>query len=406
MEEEGIKQHTDPLPRSPLSTIILCYLLPVISLSLWAHYAKDSWSILSFGLFLSAFGTVVLYIVLNKTPSISELPEELIPPPKPAETIPLDCSPYINQIQILQKQVQDQALQQADLQSSSTLWQEKYQAEIHAKEIFQKQLASVQEELQHVNESSQRQLEQHQQWMAGQQKTINELRESLEGKHRHILQLEAKTRDLNYELKTLLKLAERPIEAEPSPEKGIALASVNPQNVSAPLQDNYDDPAQIFDFAVRTPEEAHVHLKRILDVAQRITGASPFGSSPRFRDLPLDNYALDLRRLFDRLKEINASAILVFSLKENKILFVNEAVRALVGIAPEKFMQSFHELVQEKSTAWPEAVRQLAFKNESKVSLSFKNRQGQELTVDGLLGAVPTGMFKNHLIGILYQQKV
>src|SRR5262249_18487156 len=152
-----------------------------------------------------------------------------------------------------------------------------------------KELIDLQDEYNHFKQNAAEQLSQHKGWLTEHQRTIAELRESSENKQRHISQLEAKTRDLNYELKTLLRLAEKPIETvqEKFP---LPTADINKDFTSALREDS----TQIFDFAVRTQEEAHVHLKRILDVAQRITGTSPFGSS-RFRDLQLDNYALDLR---------------------------------------------------------------------------------------------------------------
>ncbi len=385
------------------ASVFVFYFLPALFLSWRAESSRNGWGVFSLGLFIAAAGTSVFYYILQKwsrqveSKATSQIPIPISTPPV-TEDAEVDLTPYTSQIELLQQALQEQSLSHQKLADEHSHIQEAYQNIMNEKEYVQQEIQTLLQDSLGLKQSANEQIDHYKELLGEHQQTIAELRNSLENKQHHILQLESKTRDLNYELKTLLRLAEKPIEASPESVAMAAATSKHPVKRS----EEGDDTAQIFDFAVRTQEEAHVHLKRILDVAQRITGTSPFGSSSRFRDLPLDNYALDLRRLFERLKEVNATTIFVFSLKENKLLFINEAIKHLLGLPPEKFTQTFHELLQEGCIEWQEAIRQLSFKNEAKVGLSFKSRNGQEFHVDGLLGMIPTGIFKHHLIGILY----
>lgn len=301
-----------------------------------------------------------------------------------------DYTPYIQQIESLKQSVKEAEDHNLELSKENEAFKDSLLKETQEKEEHSQIQEHLRQEFTNFKETALKEIDHNQGIVMEQQRTLAELRETLESKQQHITQLESKTRDLNYELKVLLQLTEKPVAPEPTP-------TYSQPKIAPQISEEKD--IHIFDFAVRTQEEAHVHLKRILDVAQRITGSSPFSSSSRFKDLPLDNYALDIRRLLDSLKEITATTIFVFSLKENKLLFVNDHVKELLGMSAEKFLQTFQDSVHEE---WQEAIRQLAFKNEAKVYLTFENSSGKDVSVDALVSPVPTGLFKNHLIGILY----
>lgn len=385
------------LTRQTIAILILSlYTLPFIVLSGWAQMTNDGWSILCAGLLLSAVGTLMMmrYMQLKENAPLKIVQEEAEPKVVEPVQVP-DFSPYVEQVEALQK-----ALQEAE--QAHMNFKEEYQKISKEKELIQRQAEAHQQEYRLFKKNAQEQHEYHELLLTDHQRTIAELRDTLEKKQQHIQQLESKTRDMNYEIKTLLQLAEKPVmgvfETAALPAQQIKRVASS----GSRAQWDAGEP-NILDFAVRTHEEAHVHLKRLLDLAQRITGTSLFSSSPRFRELPLDNYALDLRSLFDRLKEITATTIIVYSLKENKLLFVNEQIKELLGLNPDKFVQHFQENVQGGQPEWEDTIRQLTFKNEAKTSLQLKSRTGQEVNVECLLGVVPTGIFRSHIMGLLYK---
>ena len=154
---------------------------------------------------------------------------------------------------------------------------------------------------------------------------------------------------------------------------------------------------------VRNQAQAAIQLKRCIDIAQKITGASHYNNSnSRFKDLSIDNYTLDLRRLFETLRMENASTVFFYSQKESKVLFVNNQSRNLLGWSPDKFVQSFYDIIEPSKEIWKQGITSLAIKNDVQVSLKMKSKAGSSTDVQVHLGIIPTGLFKHHILGIMY----
>ena len=274
-------------------------------------------------------------------------------------------------------------------EEAARIYKESQKDKKYAETVFQ--------ELAHYKNSVQIQLEQNAQVMTNSQQTIAEQRSLVEKKHQHIAQLETKVRDLTYEIKTLLQLAE--IANQPSFDP--IEQHDYPAEPSEQLEFNLI-PATDPDKDAKSLENAAAQLKRCIDIAQKITGGSHYRiGSPRFRELAGDNYTLDLRRLFDGLRQFeNSGLILFYSQKENKILFVSNQVRNFLGWGSDKFLQNFYQIIDPSIESWKSGLSQLAFKNQAKIELSMKNRSGQDVSMHGMLGIVPTGIFRNHILGI------
>jgi hypothetical protein len=154
---------------------------------------------------------------------------------------------------------------------------------------------------------------------------------------------------------------------------------------------------------VHSCQDAMIQLKRCLDIAQKITSSSHFNSeSSRFRDFPVDNFVLDLRRLCDSLRSENQCAILLYSPKEEKVIFANNQVKTLLGWSPEKIVQNFGDIIQEGDQEWKHHLAHISLKHESQVKLQFKTKKGHDLLVHCHLGMIPTGVFRYHVIGVLH----
>lgn len=262
------------------------------------------------------------------------------------------------------------------------------------KERLQQNARAILSELDSYKKSAIEQLEAHKTYIDDLQTSLVEQRSVIEKKQQQIGQLETKVGDLTYEIKTLLQLAEKHSD---SFDNESHLPDLNSQ----------PDASEYFevqtDKQVLCADEAALQLKRCLDIAQKITGSHRFNAqvSP-FLDSPADNFTLDLRRLCESLRNENNSAILLYSPKENEPLFANNQIKALTGWNPEKFLQNFNDILQEGKNEWKQAVFSLAMKSDATVKLGLKTKTGNQVIVQGHLGLIPTGIFRNHVIAVLY----
>lgn len=286
----------------------------------------------------------------------------------------------------------------ADVQAKS----EEIQKYAKDNERYQRQAELVLQEFAQYKKAAQEQLEHKGTLLADYQQTMAEQKAVIEKKQHQIAQLESKVRDLTYEIKTLLQLAElgnQPLDAE---IRQSFLLSDSAPPPSYYLETDQEDLPSIPESQVRTFEEAASQLKRCVDIAQKMTGAGYFSGSSRLRDIHEDHYAIDLRRLFDSLRSEKGGALLFYSQKENRLLFVNALIRNLVGWSPDKFVQSFPEIVQQGMEEWNKALALLLSQPEVKISFIIKSKTGSDVLVNGVLGVIPTGLFKHHVMGVLY----
>ncbi|CDR34264.1 hypothetical protein [Criblamydia sequanensis] len=238
---------------------------------------------------------------------------------------------------------------------------------------------------------------------------ISSLRASLEERQEENERLQSKIRDMAYEIKTLVDLAdvESEIKEFKEPEvRAVPFKEMEPHGqfkMTFPDFRNEEEAACSFKSQVRTEDEAKKLLKRCLDIAQKITVSHHFtNEKSRFRDLPFDNHGLDLRRLCDSLRSETTGAVLVYSQKENRILFINNQIRALLGFGPDKFVQDFENIVQGGLNEWKSAIAKMNTLYEAEASLVMKNKAGQDVLLRCQLGLIPTGVFRNSAIGVFY----
>lgn len=203
--------------------------------------------------------------------------------------------------------------------------------------------------------------------------------------------------DLNSEVNTLLDVV-KIVETTPEiPHSGMQL-----KETAGIYQVATPSPLSI----VTSPGEADLQLKRCMDIAGKITGANHFeAANSRFREWHIDNYALDLRRLFDNLRGESSSTIFVFSQKDNRLLFVNNQAKHLLGWSPEKFVQNFSEIIAESLQEWNRGINRLANQPQTTAQLTLKNKAGQHVPVNCHLGMITSGLFRNHIIGVAFLAK-
>ena len=371
--------------------IFVLYLVPILALTAYSMnlFSPDrSWVTLSLGLLFSALGTLALYSILIDWQQSARKRAHLL-----AEVHAVRHTseqPETSQISVVEyEEKQNQMLEEINKLGEELERIQNENAQMNQVKI------DLQDEYQKYKESKEDELENKKVLLSEYQETISEQRLVIEKKQTSIEELENKLKERDYELKTLLQLSDIGGDSQTEQAVEIVVPEEKEEEQAVSAQENHDTD-------VRTHEEASHLLKRSIDTAQKITGASHFsGDTPLFRDFQINNYALDLRRLFDSLRSENSSVVIVFSPKENRVLFVNQQIKPVLGWNPEKFIQDFFYLIEEGLDEWKTAVTPTNHE-EHKVRLLLKSRSGQSKLFHCHLKAIPTGIFRGHIIGILY----
>lgn len=368
-----------------LGLILVLYIVPlciVTSFSLKFISPSQSWDILSLGLFSSIAGAMVIFFALRKFDLIRE--------------DNLTATPAISELNLLERKVTE--LEESN-ESLVRQIQEQERSIGEAKECTQ-----VSDEFSVFKKETEKKLEQNELYIHELHQEISEQKRALQEKEKWIADLESQVQDRTYELQTLLKLSEI------HPSKKEVLAGREEETLSFPFSGtpfrsslpSFPSHEETENEKIHTAEGVS-HLKRCIAIAQKMTGANHFSNgSSLFRDLPVNSYALDLRRLCDSLGSENLAAVALYSKKEGKLLFANPEIKNLLGWSPEKFLQDFSEIVQEGYTDWKNKIYSLVEFEEAKVRLLVKTKSGENLLLNCHLGIIPTGIFRNHAIAVFY----
>jgi len=413
-----------------IGIIFVLYLLPMLLITAYStsqSTSHTSWRILSIGLLLSSVGTLVFYYLLNqweeafskknalqKTEHSAEEPlfDESIPT---TETLPDRSEELETEIVHLKNELQNvnSKLDKATQTNDEHLEEINYRNQMiqqltQEKNQFQHEIETLTHNFQAYQHISEQTLENEKTLVIEYQETVSEQRSTIEKKQQQIEQLDHKIRDLTYEIKTLLQLADMESYNTAAPQSETSNSShgfsVNTgvKNYMVDIDGEVEEP-ELSGNIIRTSDEAKIQLKRCIDIAQKITGSHHFGAQKsRFGDLYLDNYALDLRRLCDNLRSENSGTVLVYSPKDNKLLFINNQVKNLLGWCPEKFLQDFETIIQGGMFEWKSSISQMNTMNNTQSRLVMKAKTGQDKLLHCQLGLIPTGVFRNNIIAVLY----
>ena len=211
--------------------------------------------------------------------------------------------------------------------------------------------------------------------------TIQEQREIIEKKQRYVVQLEAKVHDLMYEIRSLLQL-EEPISTALPP-----IDMLNQEEVHDYYLGN-----QMPSF------DLDMELSRIVDRAEQFTGADHLGS--RFLR-NASSLSIDLRRLFDQLRDEKTGILFFYSTSEKKILFANNYVKTLLGYSPEKFVNDFPSLVRAGHLIWNEALETI--KKTKRMPLVLVSKAGEERKLECEMKLIEKGPFAGNVMGMIIE---
>jgi hypothetical protein len=378
-------------------------MMPIVGLVFFSSSSSGnvSWETFGAGILLAFWGTLALFwmmarreALLQKAPANNFEALKAIDADSPtASLLPYEVEKYRSTAAALEE-VQQTNLQ---LRNEIEVLAEELQLATSEKEQRQDEIEKVKNDLEECRQTARYQMEQQQGLIRKLQESLAEQKTSFEKKQQQISSLESKVSDLTYEIKTLLQIAESSTHSfqsdfsEPSSPPFSYKPVSEPEEIFIPIEKQ-----------IRTLEEASLQLKRCLDIAQKITGSHRFNSqSNMISNSPADSFALDLRRLCDSLRSENISLILLYSPKENQLLFANNQIKPLTGWSPEKFVHNFKELLQDEN-AWKQGVASLAISSESAIKLVVKTKTGNDIILQGVLGMIPTGIFRYHTIAVLF----
>jgi hypothetical protein len=383
-----------------LASILLLYLLPIISLGAYASISHGI-SVMGLGILLGSCGATALFMQMRSWEEPSLLTERVVAYSEIEEEPFLP--PVGNEAENIHS-VEKSALLEAErlistLKEEKNSWLQESQHVQKDHAALKRQMEAITYEFKEYQQSIKQQNQETEHLLLEHQKTIAEQRDHLQKKQQQVLQLESHIRDLNYEIKAILEANDTLRYQHGS------IIKFPVELAAAAANEEPDLFSLISEKQISSSEEAAKQLKRCLDIAQKITGASCFlGRPSRLRDFSTANQALDMRSLFDSLRSENGATILLYSQKDNKLLFVNNPIRHLVGWSPEKFVQRFHQLLADGGDSWNSSLGQLAFKNETQTTLLLETKNGQHMPINCHLGLIPTGSFRHHIIGVLYIQ--
>lgn len=378
-----------------------------------------SWALLSLGLLLITFGTLTLMLLLyyweksiqnkkleDSSPQLLYMTPVTIKEDKVTSLGPITFNQTIESKELTDQGSSKESAKELNLlQTTLKEYQEKQNQLIQSLELKTQELHKLEGE----NQLAQLKAQQIAQDFAD-YKLFSE--EQLRQKQLQLTVLQQMLEDQKYEIKTLLCLHEEensptklPIpkveESAPPCLTGTRLAMNQEQ--AYPIVNSQMEETITIENSIRTPVEAINLLKKCINIAQKLTGANYYSNeSSRYREFSSSYYAIDQRRLFDSLRDEAGALILVYSQKENKLLFVNNQSKTLLGWSPEKFLIDFSMIIQGDLNDWKKNLSLLAPTSDSQTRLLAKTKQGQEILLNGHLGVIPTGLFRNHVIGVFY----
>lgn len=235
------------------------------------------------------------------------------------------------------------------------------------------------------------------------QDLLHQQTNEMEKREEQIHHLDTKIHALSGEIKNLLHVHQKDPSIQKSAFFGKILEENEGQTGSPAGETDSAGESHPKETAVQTPLEAAKLLKKCIHKVQKLTGGNYTSQEPsRYRTLSTGNFAIDQRRLFDMLRTETGGLLVVCGQNEEKLLFAGPESKTILGWKPEKFVADFPSIMQGKWQDWQKAIRTLSHNSESQARLLAKTKQGDEVFLDCHFGVVPSGLFRNYVIGVLY----
>jgi hypothetical protein len=403
------------LPPFPL-WIVALYVVPMlffVTYSIDLMSPEKSWFVLSIGLLMCS-GCCISLVTILRQHSIRPTNTMHVPTPPPTSVYPYTSEEGSPKHESFQQVLFDQREEQQELLLQFEEQTQQMRSLMHEKTELDAQLQQSHLDVSNYQKAVQDEIRSKEELRAEYNGTIQELRALIQKKQQQILELEGTIHELTHKVKTLLQISDLAHQAShqssPTTNPLTTLKPTDPEmrvglsqpGFKLPQTATFTPPYPLPSAEGSTEHDTSSLLKRYIDIAQKLTGASHFGGEEsRFRSLTANSYALELRRLCDSLHMERIGIILLYSQKEDKLLFASNQTKELLGWSSDKFIQDFQSLIQEGSADWKHALLQLASRNETQVRMQIKVKSGASLSIQCQLGIIPTGIFKGHVIGVI-----
>lgn len=189
--------------------ILFFYAVPLIALTTYTWWAREGWMIWVAGLFLTSLGTYFFANLMHQwayqipqTPSQPEQSPQPIQVVEPVQEPNEKVAELEQRVQAYSQMVEDwknQAINHEEAAAQAAKEQEEIQGRL---DLLALEYEQYKLEAQHLIEEERNQIE-------AQHQTLVSQKNELDDKQQQMTHLETKVRDLNYEIKTLLQLAEK-----------------------------------------------------------------------------------------------------------------------------------------------------------------------------------------------------
>lgn len=371
------------------------FFVPPFALSLAALFwapASVAWRLFSLGLFVSMAGTLLILAIWRMREAY--LIQKIAP--IHAHVKPLAASADESQDKILflrqnfEEYKQEKVLLIQELESSKeALEQLTQELALCSKTAEAERERREREILQLLEQLSQQKdlLEEYQQQIVLQRQEIALAEQNAQDLENKLRDMSFELRDQKYELQTLLKLSATEEEETPTFRfKGEVTGNAETE-------------------ALRTPGEALLLLKRCFEKARKI--AAPTYYTPQhapFGHVAATSHPLDLRRLCDSLRGEASAAIILFSPKEEKVLYASDPVQAVTGISSNSWKAEGHDLLQQHLPDWKSLIHRLPTHGELLYPVNFIGEDTLLHPCQLYLGSIPGGLFRNYVIGVFFAE--
>lgn len=393
---------------SPVSTVVFCYVLPVVWYSIWAtSMAKMGWGVWSVGLCLITFGSLLLYLCLLHDRSEYVLPLDHKDQEDKVEPITTEVrEDFYSSFTDLQQELEEsKSYGQGVLRNLSDT-----EASLREKEqqikVLQQECACLSEEKKNWEE---KELAKEQVCVADKAALNAELvkyKDCLEAKEVYISRLQKQNSDLNYEIKTLLQLGKMDGLSSEEPQK-VGAELLHPAMGSFVMSDEATSEAQVATMEMvnqlqGTNYDAWSQLQVCIELAETLETGSHYSQQSRFSDLHESSQALDLRQLADLFRSKISAPVLLVNPVDGIPLFASDQIQGLLGWMPEKVTKDFYSLLQEGLADWQKGLEVAAEEGSATARFILRTRSGEDTMIYAAIGSIGTGVFAGYMVVIFY----
>jgi len=242
--------------------------------------------------------------------------------------------------------------------------------------------------------------------------SINQKNNCLDEQQEVIRKLQQELANTKFELETLLKL-EIKQESDINTKKIIPPSSLTSPALEkqAVLPPSLYTPAKP-SLNVTAKKEAKTVMQlndqKLVYLLDKTKELSKTGHSareqlelPTFLDLSLDTLAIEKRRLIDVLKAESDLPSFIINCQDAKLIFVSPGIKAVTGIAPDRFQKDFFNIVGHSKEHIRNALALLKPSEKTKIPIQLKTGPHEEHSIVLSLGVCPLLPFSRSAIGIL-----